>query len=125
MTAEHEGVAYFLHASWLLLRLEPRPAAESSGTLHDRFVDSSQQNDAAVDSQASAAQPDGVPNRPVDSSDQNSAAEGIHCSAADAGACSNLQAQAQKDPRFIVFGEAAAGGKDTVVRWASASEQQV
>ena len=125
MTAEHEDVAYFLHASWLLRRLETHPAAELSDSPHDRLVDSSVHNGATADVQASRGQPDGLPDRRVNSSDQKGAAGGIHRCAASAGACSNLQGQAQGDPRFIVFGEAAAGGKDTVVRWASALEQQV
>ena len=98
MTAEHEGVTYFLHASWLLRRLEAHPAAASSDSSHDRVADSS---------------------------DQNGAAEGIHCSTADAEPCSRLPIQAPVEPRFIVFSEAAAGGKDTVVRWANTSQQQV
>jgi hypothetical protein len=99
VTAEHEGVAYFLHATWLLRRLEACPAAAaSSDSSHDRVADSS---------------------------DQNGAAEGIHRSTADAEPCSRLPIQAPEGPRFIVFSEAAAGGKDTVVRWANASEQQV
>ena len=98
MTAEHEGVAYFLHATWLLRRLEACLAAASSDSSHDRVADSS---------------------------DPNGAAEAIDRSTADAEPCSRLPAQAPKKSRFIVFSEAAAGGKDTVVRWAYASEQQV
>lgn len=98
VTAEHEGVAYFLHATWLLRRLEACHAAASSDSPHGRVADSS---------------------------DQNGAAEGIHSSAADAAPCSRLPIQAPEQPRLIVFSEAAAGGKDTVVRWANASEQQV
>lgn len=68
VTAEHEGVMYFLHAPWLLRRLDDHTPASPSDS--------------------------GVP-RP------------------------------QQHPRLVVFEEAAAVGGDTVVRWATAEEQQV
>ena len=99
VTAEHEGVMYFLNAEWLLERLD---ANRTSG----------------ASAKGSAG---GKAGRP----DPDIAATAPYVSASHAGLCSRSPQQVQHEPRCIVFDEAAAGCQDTVVRWANISEQQV
>jgi len=110
-TAEHEGVMYFLHATWQLQRLEADGTAASSDCLTGGPASGSPHG-GTTDTHPEAAEAAGAP------------APGGHHASDAAAQRPKQQRQQRQHPRLIAFERCEADGC-TSARWASADEQQV